>query len=321
MKTTVVVPTFKRPHDILRCLGALKRQITPPSQVVVVVRDDDAETWAALEQFAADGLPLTTCTVKVPGVIAAMNLGLEAAQGDIVAFTDDDAAPHPNWIQKIQDQFKSRPDVGGVGGRDIIQNPQPWFLGSSEVVGQLQWHGRLIGNHHKGVGTARDVDILKGVNMSFRRSAVGDLRFDQRLLGSGAQVHFEVAFCLALKRKGWKLVYDPHILVDHYLAHRFDEDQRYQFNPVAYFNLVHNETVAVVEHLSLPRQMVYMLWSVFIGTRDAYGLAQSLRFLKRDGVASFKKWWIGLRGRWQGWQTIRCDHQLPSKAHSIVSNS
>lgn len=320
MKTTVVVPTFKRPHDLVRCLGALQRQMTPPCEVIVVVRNDDGETWAALDQFAPEGLPLTTKTVNIPGVIAAMNVGLEAAQGDIIAFTDDDAAPHPDWVQKIENQFKSHADAGGVGGRDIIQNPQPWFLGSSEVVGQLQWHGRMIGNHHKGIGTAREVDLLKGVNMSFRRSAIGDQRFDQRLLGSGAQVHFEVAFCLALKRQGWKLIYDPQILVDHYLAHRFDEDQRYQFNPVAYFNLVHNETVAVIEYLSPPRQLVFMLWSIFIGTRDAYGLAQSLRFLQRDGLISLKKWWICLHGRWQGWQTTRRDRPLLSRPHSMASN-
>ncbi|WOD39266.1 glycosyltransferase family 2 protein [Nodosilinea sp. E11] len=320
MKTTVVVPTFKRHKDLVRCLTALQQQNVPPCEVIVVVREDDVETWAALEQFSTDGLPLTTRTVKVPGVVAAMNLGLEAAQGDIVAFTDDDAAPHPDWIQRIEAQFVAQPEVGGVGGRDIIQNPQPWFLGSSEVVGRLQWHGRLIGNHHKGIGAAREVDILKGVNMSFRRSAIGSLRFDRRMLGSGAQVHFEVAFCLALKRQGWTLIYDPHILVDHYLAHRFDEDQRYQFNQVAYFNLVHNETVAVVEHLSLPRQIVFILWSIFIGTRDAYGLAQSLRFLKRDGFIAPKKMWICLRGRWQGWQTILRDRQPLSHAHSIAPN-
>ncbi len=320
MKTSVVVPTFKRPYDLARCLTALQQQITLPFEVVVVVRDDDAETWAALEQFSDDGLRLTTCTVKVPGVVAAMNLGLESAQGDIIAFTDDDAAPHPDWIQKIQAQFENRPDVGGVGGRDIIQNPKPWFLGTSEVVGQLQWHGRMIGNHHKGIGTAREVDLLKGVNMSFRRTAVGELQFDQRMLGSGAQVHFEVAFCLALKHQGWKLIYDPQILVDHYLAHRFDEDQRYQFNQVAYFNLVHNETVALIEYLSPPRQLIFMLWSIFIGTRDAYGLAQSLRFLRRDGLISLRKWQICLHGRWQGWQTSQRDRQSLSKTHSMASN-
>lgn len=320
MKTTVVVPTFKRPHDLIRCLTALKQQCSNPYEVLVIVREDDAETWSALAQFPPEHLPLKTRTVNQPGVVAAMNTGLAAASGDFIAFTDDDAAPHPDWVQKIEAQFAERSDVGGVGGRDIIQNPKPWFLGSSEIVGQLQWHGRLIGNHHKGIGAAREVDILKGVNMSFRRSAVGELRFDHRMLGSGAQVHFEVAFCLALKRKGWKLIYDPAILVDHHLAQRFDEDQRYEFNATAYSNLVHNETVAVMEHLSALQQLVFLLWSVFIGTRDAYGLVQSVRFFRRDGQIAWRKWWLCLKGRWQGWQTLQRSSPPTAQNASIVHN-
>ena len=60
--------------------------------------------------------------------------------------------------------------------------------GSRAVVGKLAWFGRLTGNHHLGVGGGREVDVLKGVNMSFRREAIADLRFDQRMRGSGAKV-------------------------------------------------------------------------------------------------------------------------------------
>ncbi|MBD0337532.1 MAG: glycosyltransferase family 2 protein, partial [Cyanobacteria bacterium Co-bin13] len=228
---------------------------------------------------------------------------------DAIAFTDDDAAPHPDWLQRIEAHFINNPSVGGVGGRDIIQNPKPWFLGSSEVVGQLQWYGRMVGNHHKGIGAAREVDILKGVNMSFRHDAIGDLRFDSRMLGTGAQVHFEVAFCLSIKRRGWTLIYDPAVLVDHHLAQRFDEDQRYQFNDVAYFNLVHNETLALAEHFSPVQQIIFFLWATLIGTRDAYGLAQMLRFFRRDGRIAWQKWLLAVKARFKGWQT--CQHSQP----------
>ncbi|HEY9879570.1 MAG TPA: glycosyltransferase [Leptolyngbyaceae cyanobacterium] len=319
MKTTVVVPTFKRPHDLIRCLEALKQQLSPPHEVIVVVREDDTETWLALDQFNAEPLPLKTQTVTIPGVVAAMNLGLEAATGDAISFTDDDAAPHQDWLQRIEAHFTGDPTIGGVGGRDIIQNPKPWFLGSSEVVGRLQWYGRMIGNHHKGVGAAREVDILKGVNMSFRRDAIGNLRFDNRMLGTGAQVHFEVAFCLALKRQGWKLIYDPTVLVDHHLAQRFDEDQRYQFNDVAYFNLVHNETLALVEHFSPVQQVVFFLWAIFIGTREAYGLVQMLRFLPQNGHIAWQKWVLAVKARIKGLQTYQRSQPLYA-SQSIVQN-
>ncbi len=153
-------------------------------------------------------LPLHTVTVSLPGVVAALNAGLAAAEGDIVSITDDDAAPHPDWLEKINAHFLSDSRIGGVGGRDWIHQGDKLLDDSQQIVGKLQWFGRVIGNHHLGVGEPREVDVLKGVNMSFRQEAIGQLRFDERMRGTGAQVHFEMAFTLALKRAGWKLIYE-----------------------------------------------------------------------------------------------------------------
>lgn len=303
MKVSVVIPTYCRSTDLERCLQALKRQTRPADEVLVIVRDSDRQTWAFLETFDAAPLPLKAATVTQSGVVAAMNLGLETAMGEIVAFTDDDADPHIDWLERIEAHFQSDEKIGGVGGRDSIQCSAAWLLDRQEVVGQLQWCGRIIGNHHIGSGNAREVDILKGVNMSFRRAAIYGLRFDQRMLGTGAQVHFEVAFCLAIKRRGWKLIYDPAVLVDHYPAQRFDEDQRNAFNPIAFYNEVHNETLALLEHLSPLRRIVFLLWGILIGTRRAFGLIQCFRFLPSEGSLAWHKWKVSLQGRWQGWLT------------------
>lgn len=118
LKITVIVPTYKRPQDLARCLAALKLQIRPVDELWVIVRDTDQATWEFLEQFArpdSEGgdhgaLPLHIATVTAVGVIAAMNIGLESSTGDIVAFTDDDAAPHPDWLAKIEDYYLADQD-------------------------------------------------------------------------------------------------------------------------------------------------------------------------------------------------------------------
>ncbi|AKG23264.1 glycosyltransferase family 2 protein [Calothrix sp. 336/3] len=304
MKITIVIPTYRRVSDLINCLQALQTQIRPADQVIVVVRDTDNQTWDFLQGFNSQDLPLQTVTVKVPGVVAAMNAGLDAATGDIVAFTDDDSAPHRDWFAKIEDYFLSDSHIGGVGGKDWqYVNGKIKEPGEREIVGKLQWCGRVIGNHHLGVGTVREVDVLKGVNMAFRRSAIAGMHFDERMLGTGAQVHFELAFSLKLKHRGWKLIYDPAIAVDHFPAQRFDEDQRDSFNQLALTNAVHNETLALLEYLSPLRQLVFILWAVFIGTRDAFGLLQVLRLYPKQGNIVWRKWLASLQGRWQGWQT------------------
>jgi GT2 family glycosyltransferase len=296
-------------------------------EVIVTVRDIDTQTWDFFQQLEIEKsdiskdlaeinispcspalcpLPLKTVTVTVTGVVAAMNAGMDAATGDIIAYTDDDAAPRTDWLEKIEAYFQADTNIGAVGGRDW-----QWVgselkeIGESEDVGRLQWFGRVIGNHHFAVGNPREVDVIKGVNMSFRRTAIQGLRFDQRMRGTGAQVHFELAFNLALRRRGWKIMFDPAVAVDHYPAQRFDEDQRDRFNGEAWSNAVHNETLVLLEHFSALQRLIFIFWAVLIGTRDALGVIQLLRLLPSEGELAKLKWVASVRGRWEGLQTWR----------------
>jgi glycosyltransferase involved in cell wall biosynthesis len=304
MKISVIVPTYRRPKDLARCLRALSQQTRLADEVLVVIRDTDAETWISLETLNIDLLVIHIIKVVAPGVVEAMNAGLEAASGEIVAFTDDDAAPHNDWLERIEAHFLSNDRIGGVGGRDWVHcGTELQELGESSVVGQVQWFGRVIGNHHIGVGKSREVDVLKGVNMSFRRSAIEHLRFDRRMRGTGAQVHFELAFTLSLRRGDWKIIYDPMLGVDHYPAQRFDEDQRNQFNQVALINEVHNETLALLDHLTPVKRIAFIFWAIFVGTRKKPGLLQWIRLLPKYGVLAGRQWFASIQGLWQGWLT------------------
>ncbi|PZV18483.1 MAG: glycosyl transferase family A [Leptolyngbya sp.] len=303
MLITVLVPTYRRPHDLLRCLKALAQQTRPIDQLIVAIRDIDTETWEALQTVSHLKLPLQTVEVTVPGLVAAMNAGLSALKGDILTITDDDSVPHPDWIERIEKHFLADDQIGGVGGRDYVYHGEILEDGAATVVGKLSWFGRAIGNHHIGVDEICEVDILKGVNMSFRQAAIKNLKFDERMRGTGAQVHYEFAFSLTVQKQGWKLIYDPKVAVDHYPAQRFDEDQRHTFNTMALTNAVHNETISVLEYLSPIQRIVFLLWSLIIGTQQSFGLLQCLRFFPKEGLLAAKKWVAAMQGRWQGYQT------------------
>ncbi len=303
MNITVLIPTYRRSQDLARCLEALRKQTRSADEVLLVVRDTDTETWTLLKSLGSDFLPLHTVTVSIPGQVAALNAGLDAAQGDIIAITDDDAAPHADWLERIEGHFVSDDRVGGVGGRDWVYHGTQLEDGARQIVGRVQWFGRAIGDHHLGVGEPREVDIFKGANMSFRQSAIANLRFDNRLRGTGAQPHNDMAFSLAVRRAGWKLIYDPKVAINHYPAQRFDEDQRYQFNDIALINAVHNETLILLENLSPVQRIVFLVWAILVGTRGTLGFVQWLRFLPSEGALAGQKLFASLRGRWQGWQT------------------
>lgn len=309
MNISVIIPTYRRPQNLAVCLEALSQQTRLADEIIVIVRDSDLETRQFLDTTDLASNSIRIVTVTHPGIVVALNAGLDVVHSDILAITDDDTAPHPEWLARIEAHFLADEHIGGVGGRDFICHQQKLHEGSASVVGKVQWFGRVIGNHHLGVGEPREVEVLKGANMSYRSQAIGNLRFDERLKGTGAQVHNDLAFSLRVKQLGWKLVYDPLVSVDHYHAPRFDEDQRYQFNYLAMVNKVHNETITLLEYLTPVRRFVFLIWGILVGTRDHWGLVQCLRFLPCRGTIAFKTWLASLQGQWQGWQTWRQSHR------------
>jgi GT2 family glycosyltransferase len=305
LKISVLVPTFRRATHLRRCLTALRAQERLPEEVVVVTRAEDEETQAL--RSGTDFAPLNVrwLVTTVSGTVAAENAAMEASAGDILAFTDDDAAPRPDWLHRIERHFLADARLGGLGGRDWMRQGDQPVSGSRRDVNRVQWFGRIIGYNHLGVGEPREVDVLKGVNMSFRREAVGTIRFDHRLRGNGAQHHLDHSFSMAVKRAGWKLVYDPAIAVDHYLAPRHDEDKRYQFSAFALRNAVHNETLGMLDHLPSHRRVVFLCYAVLIGTWAAPGLAQWVRMKLRGVEPAGERVWASLQGRRDGWSTWR----------------
>lgn len=301
---TVLIPSYRRPHDLTRCLNALTAQTKPAAQIVVVAREDDAETWGVIRRFSQE-LPLTAVGVIAPGVVHALNCGIEAASSHIIAITDDDAAPHPDWIEKIIAAFEHEPRLGGVGGRDIIHRGSEIVTGAATDVGRIPNFGKMVGNHNIGVGPGRHVDVLKGVNCAYRAEALHAHLPDERLRGNGAQVHWEVGIALSMRAAGLRLFYDPAIVVDHHLGRRHDEDQRELFNPVALGNEAYNETLLRLERMPWYRSFPQTLWAVLIGTRACPGVVQMIRFWPEHGLLAARSFSASMHGFFDAVAEIR----------------
>ncbi|HLM87315.1 MAG TPA: glycosyltransferase family 2 protein [Solirubrobacteraceae bacterium] len=292
MRVSVVIPTYRRPESLARCLDALDRQERPADETIVVVRDDDDASRQVVRTRAR---PVRVVTVTRSGVVAAMNAGVDCSSGDVVTLTDDDAAPHPDWLARIAASYEGDPRIGAVGGRDwIYKQGVLWGRGSARVVGAIGRFGRVRGNHHLGVGPARDVDILKGVNLSVRGELLREIRCDERLLGVGTEHHWELGLCLTIRRRGFRVIYDPAIAVDHYPQPRVDDSR--QFSSRELRDATHNSSLAVLEHLPAWRRGPFLAWMFAIGTRSAPGVAQAVRLAPSRGLAS----WSLFRGTQAG---------------------
>ncbi|TFE22638.1 glycosyltransferase family 2 protein [Cohnella luojiensis] len=299
MRISVLIPTYCRVNDLTRCLEAIFSQTVKPHEIILVVREDDTETLQYIGCLTSLDV-IKVVKIDIPGVVQAMNKGLCEVSGEVVAITDDDSEPFPQWLERIENVFEMNKMAGGVGGRDWIHQGGIILDGKVASVGKIQWFGRRIGNHHLRVGSAREVDFLKGVNCAYRTDPLKKIGFDHRLLGKGAQVHWELSVGLTFKRMGWKLIYDPIIGVGHYPSQRFDEDKRNEFNPAAVRNEIHNETLIVWEHFSVVRKILFLIWASLVGSTSSPGLLQLFRGLVKGEKKIIARYYATITGRYLG---------------------
>jgi GT2 family glycosyltransferase len=327
---TVIVPSYRRVDRLAECLNGLQSQTRRADQVVVVVHNTDPETHSYVREREAYWPELLLTLVDRVGVVAAQNQGLAVATGTIVAFCDDDAIPYPDWAERLMATFARDGRIAAVGGRDVIHidggvlgadAPRRWrrLLGPSPV-GRIQWWGRMTGNHHRADARACDADILKGVNMAFRRSQVIGLGFDERLQGKGAIVHHELSICLPLRRRGLRVVYDPAILVAHHPAVRAAGDHRTDDRAEVITVLSYNEALSILDYFARSRRVVFMIWAFMVGTGGAPGLAVVLRDLAAGRPSTWSRFGAAQRGRLRAWRTHRTVRRAglgPERARSV----
>lgn len=104
LRVSVVVPTYRRPELVTRCLESLVAQSMDPRAYEVLVVDDghDRETMMAVQAVAARHAGTHAIRYLRPpngrGPAVARNCGWRFARAGIVAFTDDDTIPDRDWL-------------------------------------------------------------------------------------------------------------------------------------------------------------------------------------------------------------------------------
>ena len=300
---SVVVPTYRRPESLRRCLAALLPQLDETGEAVVVRRCEDELAGGIVADLHDERV--REATVVEPGTTAAMAAGVKRSTGRVVALTDDDAIPRRDWIERLVTHFAD-PVIGGVGGRDIVHPPDGADCFVTDEVGLITRWGKLIGNHHVGAGPPREVMVLKGVNMAFRREA---LAVPSGLRGLGAQVHLEVAMCAWARARGWRLIYDPSLIVDHFPAERFDADWRDRPENEAVRNAAYNYCVAL---LTFDARLFWRraAFGLLVGDRATPGVLRALLALVAREPAVARRLAPSLVGQAQGLLHVARGRQL-----------
>lgn len=118
---SVIVATYNRCEILRGTLESLMNQESAGISYEVIVVDNNStdDTRKTVEEFGKDfaNENLVYCFEPQQGVSYARNKGIVTARAPILAFTDDDIRPAPNWIASIYEGFKRFPKVDCLGGK------------------------------------------------------------------------------------------------------------------------------------------------------------------------------------------------------------
>jgi cellulose synthase/poly-beta-1,6-N-acetylglucosamine synthase-like glycosyltransferase len=116
---TVVVAFYNRRAEVASCIGALLGQQFRRPRRVEIVAVDNGSTDGTLEELRQ--LPIRVLECKRRGPAAARNMGIENAQGAIVAMTDSDCVPDIWWLDQLLEPFDEVGIVGAGGRIDALR--------------------------------------------------------------------------------------------------------------------------------------------------------------------------------------------------------
>ena len=116
---SIIIPTYNRPKRLANCLKAIALLDYPRDRFEVIVVDDGSKI--NLESAIAplqDQIKIELYQQKNAGPATARNRGAAAAQGEFLAFTDDDCQPEPDWLTKLATGLATSP-TAMIGGKTI----------------------------------------------------------------------------------------------------------------------------------------------------------------------------------------------------------
>jgi glucosyl-dolichyl phosphate glucuronosyltransferase len=219
MLVSVVIATRNRSVLLARTLRAVAAQRWPSEQLDIIVADNGStdDTRVVVEECAAAGVPVRYVYVVEPGKSYAVNVALRLTRGELIAFTDDDVQPEPEWVAGL---VRAVEETGAnyVAGRilPIWEAPPPAWM-SPSLYGVLAIPDN--GTQRLSIaadGTTRVMPI--GANMAVRADVIarlGGLRTDLGKLDGSLRSGEDHEFFMRLVHAGYRGTYEPSAVVRH----------------------------------------------------------------------------------------------------------
>jgi glucosyl-dolichyl phosphate glucuronosyltransferase len=266
-RVSVVVATRDRCQYLRLCLQALERQTAgfETFEVIVVDNGSTDQTESVVREFCGADRNVRYLRENRAGLSIARNLGVSESRAEIIAFTDDDAVPDPDWVALVAARYETLgSDVAVLGGevRPIWEAPRPDWL-TDELLRPLS-AGLLWSPSARFL---RGEEWLVEVNIAYRKSRLLEFGGFAEQLGRVGESLLSGEGCinLLMRRAGLHIFYDPNIVVGHHIpASRLTRSwfRRRLFWQGVSMNRVSNyvEQMSAALNLTQPAQPYFRTW-------------------------------------------------------------
>ena len=224
---SVAVCTRDRTEDLTLCLTALRKLTYAPLEILVI---DNAPKTNATRELIENLFPEVHYILEPrPGLDWARNRAIAEAQGEIVAYTDDDVIVDARWTASIARLFAENEDIMAVTGLvvpyELETEPQRLFEkygGFGRGFVRKWYRASQAECHHLALEHAGAGKFGTGANMAYRRAVFSEIGlFDPALdVGTVTNGGGDLDMFFRILKHGHTLVYEPAAIVWH--RHRRD---------------------------------------------------------------------------------------------------
>jgi O-antigen biosynthesis protein len=202
-RISIVVCSYNGARTIRDTMERIK-QLDYPNYQVVVVNDGSKDATPEI----VSGYDVKLISTENRGLSNARNTGLYAADGEIVAYLDDDAYPDPQWLKYLASAYMNSGHAG-IGGPNISPT------GDGPIADCVS---NAPGGPVHVLSTDEVAEHIPGCNMSFRRSALMEVGgFDPLYRAAGD----DVDVCWRIQEKGYTIGFHPSAFVWHHCRNSF----------------------------------------------------------------------------------------------------
>lgn len=236
---SVIIPTLNRPDDLRAALESIAKQTRFPDEILIVDQSSDDRTRHVIARIQAMRPDMASrfhyVRQEEKSSAKARNRGLDRASGDVLSFLDDDVVLHECYFEKILEFFGKNPEIAALSGNARVTWPwSGWKWALRQAIHRVflinHYNGRMTASgfgypiYEREIDRVKEVEMLPGCNMNFRRDRIQKERFDEWFTGYSYREDAEFSYRIS-RRARTVMIPDARLVHNYSQTGRLSEEE------------------------------------------------------------------------------------------------